>query len=121
MSAASGPVRQMPSDPFFAQSDTVTHEWTDGRGRRMHVALRVSYGTKAARAPVAAAQVQENWDSAVQQARRVCEGADLTTGPGTVSCEEQLCSVLTSVLFPRVHDEEGAFVDRVIWKRLTWD
>lgn len=113
------PEREMPSDPCFEQSDTITHEWTDGRGRRLQVAVRVSWSTSSAEAAVAAANVAANWPCAEEQARRICEGHDLTTEVGTVRCEAQLCAELTSTLFPG--DASGrAGIDRVIWERLIW-
>ena len=111
--------RDVPSDPYFEQSDTIEHEWTDVRGRRMQVAVRVSWSTSMADAAVAAGHMASNWPCAEEQARRICEGHDLTSEVGTVRCEAQLCAELTSTLFPG--DASGrAGIDRVIWERLTW-
>lgn len=105
----------------FARSDAIAHQYTDARGHRMHVVFCVSLGIPAGQAAAASEQMQANWDAASQQARRVCEQADLTTEAGTERCEQQLCETITRLLFAGEAATGDARATRVIWQRLTWN
>lgn len=114
-------VRSAPAGLVFTRSDSIAHEWTDAQGRRMHVVFRLSLGMPADRTAAATQRMQGNWATAAQQARRVCEGADLTTDPGTEQCEQRLCEVFTRALAKDAPGNDGTRAARVIWQRLTWD
>lgn len=118
---AASSARPSPAAMVFERSDSITHRYTDARGRRMHVVFCVSLGMPADQTAAASEQMQANWDTATRQAQRVCEQADLTTEAGTERCEQQLCETITRTLFAGEATADDARAVRVIWRRLTWN
>ncbi|MCA8973721.1 MAG: hypothetical protein KDC98_03320 [Planctomycetes bacterium] len=110
-----------PGDLVFARTDSVDHSWIGSRGRRMCVSFQLSYSMPAGFEETANAALASNWDRACERARNICERADLTTEQGQMSCEEELCGELDRVLFAGDGAAPRGHIERVIWKRVTWN
>lgn len=93
----------------------IEHAWTDANGRRWNIAYRCRITSDDAHETLAAACLQANWATAIEQSLPICAQANLDTIPGIVACEQQLQQRLTDVLFPCAADTFVGAVTGIEW------
>ncbi|MEO6595977.1 MAG: hypothetical protein ABIP94_14595 [Planctomycetota bacterium] len=113
-------------DRAYGRSDPMHHDWTDGRGRRMHVVFVMAFSAPAELLGDATLRMRNAWNEALPAARSTIEAFDLATEQGAIRCELQLRDRLTAAWFAGEANgggavAGGAVVERVIWQRVTWD